>query len=111
MGRDQRPTVTRRWMNAGVGFALVAMLAGCGGNANVQASSSNGSASGSVSFPGRSSLGTLLSIVFLAGVSYESDRTAPPHSAPVPALDPSRRVIEHDCTRPIEDWSANLRCR
>jgi hypothetical protein len=29
----------------------------------------------------------------------------------LPELDPERRVNEQDCTRPIEDWSANLRCK
>ena len=29
----------------------------------------------------------------------------------LPALDPERRVNEQDCTQPIEDWSANLRCK
>jgi len=28
-----------------------------------------------------------------------------------PPLDAGRRVNEVDCTRPIEDWSANLKCR
>lgn len=28
-----------------------------------------------------------------------------------PPLDPERRVNEQDCTKPIEDWSANLRCK
>ena len=28
-----------------------------------------------------------------------------------PAMEPSRRVSEQDCTRPIENTSANLRCR
>ena len=116
MGSDQRPPVTRRGIkgrkNCGItAVALALLLAGCGGNANIQANSNYGSASGSVSFPGLSSLGTLLSIVFLAGVSYESDRTVQPLSARAPELDPSRRIVEHDCTRLIEDWSANLRCR
>ena len=99
-----------RRMIAGIAAALAVSLAGCGGNANVQANSNNGSASGAVSFPGRTSFGTLLSLIFLAGVSYESVRMTP-RSGPVPDLDPARRVVEHDCTRPIEDWSANLRCR
>jgi hypothetical protein len=103
-------------MIRGLAVALALLLAGCGGNANVQANANNGSASGAVSFPGRASLGTLLSIVFLAGVSYESDREMArsaqyPGGLHAPELDPSRRVVEHDCTRPIEDWSANLRCR
>jgi len=49
--------------------------------------------------------------VFLAGVSYESDRDVARQSTPVPDLDPSRRVLEQDCTKAIEDWSANLKCR
>jgi hypothetical protein len=32
-------------------------------------------------------------------------------SWPPPPLDPERRVNEQDCTKPIEDWSANLRCK
>lgn len=28
-----------------------------------------------------------------------------------PELDANRRVNEQDCTRPIVDWSANLKCR
>jgi len=29
----------------------------------------------------------------------------------VPALDPSRRVLEHDCTKPFDPSAGNLRCR
>jgi len=29
----------------------------------------------------------------------------------VPPLDPSRRVIEHDCTKPFDPSAGNLRCR
>jgi hypothetical protein len=32
-------------------------------------------------------------------------------TAALPELDPERRVNEQDCTRPIEDTSANLRCK
>jgi hypothetical protein len=86
------------------------LLSGCGGHANVQANSSSVSAGGSVNIPGRSTMGTLFSIVFLGGVSYERERVTQ-RSARVPDLDPSRRVIEQDCTKPIEDSSANLKCR
>jgi len=30
---------------------------------------------------------------------------------PAPELDSSRRVHEQDCSKPIKDWSANLKCR
>ena len=97
-------------MIRGLAVAFAMLLSGCGGHANVQANSSNGSAGGSVNIPGRSTMGTLFSIVFLGGVSYESERVTQ-RSAQVPDLDPSRRVIEQDCTKPIEDSSANLKCR
>jgi len=90
-------------------LSLVVLLAGCGGQSNVQVNSSGGSTA-SASVPAYSRVGTLLSIVFLTGVAYESER-AMPASVHVPHLDPSRRVVEHDCTKPIEDWSANLKCR
>lgn len=103
-------------MMRGIVIALAILLAGCGGHAYVQGNSNNVSGSSSVNFPGRSTMSALFSAVFLGGVSYESERQAPrsapvPYSAPVPELDPSRRVIEQDCTRPIEERSANLRCR
>lgn len=37
------------------------------------------------------------------------DAIAP--TRPPPALDGSRRVNEQDCSQPIKDWSANLKCR
>lgn len=110
MGCDQGPIVARHGMMRVVALSLAVALCGCGGNANAQANSSGGSKA-SVNFPGASRFATLLSVLFLAGVSYESDRAVLPHSAPVPELDPTRRVAEHDCTKPIEDWSANLKCR
>jgi hypothetical protein len=97
-------------MTRGIAVALAALLAGCGGHANVQANSGNVSGGGAVNIPGRSTMGTLFSIVFLAGVSYEGDR-ATPRSAQAPEPDPSRRVVVQDCTKPIEDSSANLKCR
>ena len=35
----------------------------------------------------------------------------PAATAPAPAMLPDRAVAEQDCTKPIEDWSANLKCR
>jgi hypothetical protein len=40
-------------------------------------------------------------------IAWGSANAAPP---PAP-LDPGRRVNEVDCTKPIQDWSANLKCR
>jgi hypothetical protein len=102
-------------MRAIAPLALAALLAGCGGHASVQVNSGGAPAGGvssgsTINIQGRSSLGTLLSIVLIAGVAYEGERDAP-WSARAPEPDPSRRVVEHDCTKPIEDWSANLKCR
>lgn len=111
-------------------LALALLLAGCGGHSNVQLASnttpSGGvSTSGSVQARSQSALGVLIAIGVLMGVSYANDRQqesegsryqpnffgpeAP--SMRMPELDPSRRVREQDCTRPIEDRSANLKCR
>ena len=39
--------------------------------------------------------------------SYEAEAL----SGQSPPLDPQRKVLEQDCTQPIVDWSANLKCR
>jgi hypothetical protein len=91
------------------------LAAGC---ANTSVQLSGGGPQPAVSAPGSSALGALL----LLGFMYESQqdgaryRASPfdalsPAPHPPPPLDPARRVLEQDCTQPIEDWSANLRCR
>lgn len=35
----------------------------------------------------------------------------PADSGPSGTLDAERRVNEQDCTQPIKDWSANLKCK
>ena len=35
----------------------------------------------------------------------------PAVSGPAPEMMLDRKVAEQDCTKPIEDWSANLKCR
>jgi hypothetical protein len=97
-------------MMRGFAVALVLLLAGCSGHANVQGNSSNVSTGSSVNIPDRSTMGTLFWIAFLAGVSYEGER-GPSRTIQVPEPDPTRRVAVQDCTKPIEDWSANLKCR
>ncbi len=53
-----------------------------------------------------SGVATVVNAVFLIGVSSGSS-----YVGPLPELDPDRRVIEQDCSKPIEDSSANLKCR
>jgi hypothetical protein len=111
-----------------VSFALLA--AGCGGNSYVQFASSGSPATGvstggSVQVQGSATFAALLAIGILAGASYASDReyeasgmqrrSSPfeplPRSRAVPGLDATRTVNEQDCSRPIVDWSANLKCK
>jgi hypothetical protein len=103
MGRRQGQIVTRHRIAAALLLALG--VAGCGGNSNVQFSSGGPpppQGSG-VSVYGANTLGTLLTIGFIGAALSGGYRA--------PEMDPSRRVVEQDCTKPIEDWSANLRCR
>lgn len=112
---------------------LVILLAGCSANTNVRF----GSGATTVPPPGTavtsSSVGAhvqsgsaaaaLIAIGILAAAWHGSeserygvrDRLDPfaPVSRPALGLqlDESRRVNEQDCTRPIEDWSANLKCK
>ena len=37
-------------------------------------------------------------------------RDVPPERA-VPEMLEGRAIREHDCTKPLEDWTANLRCK
>ena len=117
--------------SASLALALCLALAGCGGDSYVRLSSGGVPAagvatSGSTVYVNTSGsvspLGTLIAAVILATQSYISDldyaagRSAWPGVYPerggiVPLLDAERRVIEQDCTRPIVDWSANLRCK
>jgi len=84
----------------------------------VQVNSGGGATSGgsaTISTQGRSTFGNLLAIGMLIGMSYgdagERGVGDAPPPARVPDLDPARRVLMQDCTKPIVDWSANLRCR
>ena len=130
MERNPRPTVTRRRLICGAILSLALLAPGCGGHSNVQLSSSGSpstgvSTGGSVHVQGRSTFGALLAIGILAGASYGSDRqddvygarytpspfSPMPPSVRVPELDASRTVHEQDCSKPIENRTANLKCR
>jgi hypothetical protein len=97
----------------GIAAALLIALAGCGGHRHVQASSNSPAApapGGGLSVSGSvhsSTINTLIVLGLLLGI-YQAGEPEPMQSG-VP--DPSRRVAEQDCTRPLEDASANLRCR
>ncbi len=48
----------------------------------------------------------LIGLGLAAGAIHGGERPERP-----PELDPARTVREQDCTRPLEDPGANLRCR
>ena len=92
----------------GIVLSFVLVTAGCGGHSNVQLTSSGSpstgvSTGGSVNVQGRSTLGVLIAIGVLVGASHGSDRQY--------EMDDTRIVNEQDCTKPVEDRSANLKCR
>ena len=98
-------------------IAMFALLAsGCANHAQVSGGT------GSVSFQVNSSRAALIAVGILAIVSEHEREQSYSHSNPLTAFDPSagravppmdasRKVHEQDCSKPIEDWSANLRCR
>ena len=100
MGSDKRSIAARNRLV----LILAVLAAGC---ANTSVSVSGGGPLPTASAPGSSALGVLMLFGFAA--SYESSKGSA--RTPVAPLDPSRRVLEADCTKPIEDWSANLKCR
>ena len=107
MGRRQRPYRARRRLAA----ALLALcISGCSGNYIVQASSAGASqlsaTGGSISVAGTSTAGAL----FMVGILGALTSGGAAYLA-VPEMNPDRRVVEHDCSKPIEDTTANLRCR
>ena len=116
----------------GLALSLVLLAAGCSGHSSVQSVSSGAPATGvstggsvSINVQPNSAVSTAIAIGLIAGAVYGSERDSgvygirtranpfmaiqPTMSAP--RLDESRRVLEQDCTKPIEDWSANLKCR
>ena len=91
-------------MIRGFVLSLALLLAGCGGHSNVQVASNGVPATGGpVNVQGRSTLGLLFMIGVVSGTGHESNRQY--------EMDGTRKVNEQDCSKPIVDWSANLKCR
>jgi hypothetical protein len=119
MDRRTRPTVARCRIAGALAFALCA--AGCSNNSYVAYSSGSiaGSPTGTSAYVqgSTSSSGAAFAAIFLlhwALLNERWDRGAGMYGSsavPAPPMDETRSVNTQDCTRPIEDWSANLRCR
>ena len=122
-------------MMRGVVVSLALLAAGCGGDSYLRFSSGGspvtGVTTGSTVYvqggsgSSSSTAGALLALFMIGqlwqggdpaqqapGSSYrESPFAVLGPGVAAPELDPSRRVNEQDCSRPIADWSANLRCK
>ena len=120
MDRRTRPIVARRSIACALVLALCA--AGCGGNSYVAASSGGSPAavpsnSVSVSVQNGSSASAyfMLAMMFLIGNAYQQPNQARglygANPGPIPPMDESRSVNTQDCSKAIENWSANLRCK
>jgi hypothetical protein len=115
-----RPTVARRRIAGALALALCA--AGCSSNSYVaysSGSSAAGAPTGTSAYVqgSTSSSSAAFAAIFLlhwALLNERWDRGAGMYGSstvPAPPMDESRSINTQDCTRPIEDWSANLRCR
>ena len=93
-------------------FFLALAIAGCS-HTSVQmgwdgTSSTSSGASIGISGGGNTAAWLLIGIGLIAA----GEASAPPAAAAAPTeLDKARRVNEQDCTQPIKDWSANLKCK
>jgi len=139
MDRHQRQACARRRAAGAVtrlafAVSLSLLAAGCGGTDYYVRYASSGtpttgvSSGGTVYVQGSSSgptygyviailtLGYLLSGGYPEPQAYGFNYPANPPMAwgrnvPVPELEPARSVNEQDCSKPIENWSANLKCK
>ena len=101
-------------------LVLVLLLAACS-HASIRVDSGGGvttTHSGvSIGYSGHGSAGfwALIGIGLIAaeygGSAAARERGLEPEREPAKSMDAGRQVNEVDCTRPIENWSGNLKCR
>ena len=127
MGRSEGQAGARDGMNRFLALIVAVLAVGCA-HSNVSLNSSgfagggNTAVGGQVSAAGSGAAAVALfaiAIVAIHGREISSgdtttrgnpfDAIAP--AKPAPALDESRRVNEQDCSKPIRNWSANLKCK
>lgn len=99
---------------------LLAVLLGACTHVSVRYDSGGGTvttgASVSAGYSGSSAaawalIGIGLIAAELAGSQAARERGLEPQQAPAKPMDAQRQVNEVDCTRPIENWTSNLKCR
>ena len=101
-------------------LALAFLLAACS-HASVRVDSGGGvattSTSVSIGYSGHGSAAAwaLIGIGLIAaeygGSAAARERGLEPERNPAKSMDAGRQVNEVDCTKPIENWSGNLKCR
>lgn len=99
---------------------VAVVLAGCT-HASVRVDSGGGvsttTTSVSAGYHGRGSaaawaiIGIGLIAAEYGGSAAARERGLEPDAPPTRPMAPSRSVNEVDCTKPIENWSANLKCK
>jgi hypothetical protein len=118
MGRGAGPAAESDIMKKAV-LLLVVLVAGCT-HASVRMDSGGGtvttSTSVSAGYSGNSSaawalIGIGLIAAEIAGSEGARERGLEPEQAPAQPMDATRQVNEVDCTKPIANWSANLKCK
>jgi hypothetical protein len=93
-------------------FLLFSLAIGGCSHTSVQTGWDGTSSSSSGASVGISGGGTATWLLIGIGLIAAGEYSSGPSAAPAtPELDKSRRVNEQDCTQPIKDWSANLKCR
>lgn len=80
---------------------------GC--SAHTQVRSGSPDAGVFVQVEGGRSLAALFGLSILAASVYDAEWGSPPR--PAPELDPTRRVSEQDCSKPIDHTLGNIRCK
>jgi hypothetical protein len=135
MGRRQGPAAARDGMKRLIALLLCLQIAGCAHSvatvSTSTAATSGGVAAGSTavgaqvtaasSGAGAIALFAAAAAMMMTASSESASGTTTYNANPFaamdstsrrpPELDASRRVHEQDCTKPILDWSANLKCR
>ena len=94
----------------------VALLGGCSSNTAWQVSAGLPPPAAPAHAHVHSGYGfaTAVGLAILAVGAYELTRDGVEYGSRierVPEMAPDRKVAEHDCTRPLENFSGNLKCR
>jgi hypothetical protein len=111
MGRRQRPHHARSRIAAAL---LVFALSGCNGGSygyvvNVSSMRAPPPPPPNATLSVTTSTSTgFFGALFALGMIGAASGLLPVYA---PEMDPDRRIVERDCTQPIEDHTANLRCR